>query len=113
MDDSESLEELRRAVRADPGNDALIERLRILLDRIHGARPVCARCGLSTHMARGRIETKRYSNWTEAAEDAYARDLGFKEQRHIVGWRCLICNIIVLGTVERRDMTFDWVNHDM
>ena len=109
----ERLSDLRRKIRADPDNDALVEQLRVELDRIHGSKPVCARCGLSTHMTRGRLETKRQANWVESPDDSLSRDLGFKELQHVVGWRCRICNIVTLGTVERRDLAFDWVNYDI
>jgi hypothetical protein len=109
----EKLEQLRRAVLADPSNEGHVQRYRNALDRIHGRRPVCQRCHLSCHMVPGRVMTKHYHNWTEAGLSKEALEVGFKETLHLVGWRCRICNIITLCTVELRDHTFDWVNNEM
>jgi hypothetical protein len=104
------LDALRRAVIAAPDDDSAVERYRRALDRVYGRRPPCARCGLSTHMARGRLNTKQYASWTELAGEDLVRELGYKDNLHLVGWRCRICNIVSLTTVERRDLTFDWVD---
>lgn len=110
---SEELNELRRAIQADPQNESLIQRLRQALNRTHGDRPTCQRCLLSVHMVRGRVMTKHYYNWTESARGESARQLGYKDALHLVGWRCRICNIVTLATVQRRDQTLDWVNGDL
>lgn len=64
-------------------------------------------------MVRGRVMTKRYHNWTEAGLTALEKEVGFKETLHLVGWRCRICNIVTLSTVELRDHAFDWVNDEL
>lgn len=109
----EELDRLRRAVLSDPDNTAFVEQYRQALNRVHGGRPVCQRCCLSSHMVRGRVMTKKYHNWTEAGLTELEREVGFKETLHLVGWRCRICNIVTLATVELRDHAFDWVNDDL
>ena len=109
----DELDQLRRSVQSDPENEPLVQRYRRALDRVHGRRPVCHRCQLSSHMVPGRVMTKQYHSWTEAGRTELEREVGFKEALHLVGWRCLICNLIILGTVGLRDEAFDWVNDEM
>lgn len=105
----DELEGLRRALQSDPKNRELFERYRAALDRVHGKRPTCPRCRLSTHMAPGRLDTAKFSNWIEPSGEDSVRAMGYRERLHLVGWRCRICNIITVTTVPQRDDSFDWL----
>lgn len=112
MSSHDELAELRRKIQRDPGNKTLIAKFRVLLDRLEGTTPCCPRCELNTHMIRGRVTTKNYYTWSEAGQSALERELAHKVALHLVGWRCEICNIVMLSTVHRKDQTLDWVANE-